>query len=441
MRFLTRKHLSRRTVLKGAGAAISLPLLESMLPAGSARAQDGAPSPVRAGFIYFPHGATMSMWTPEQSGRDFELSEILMPLAPFRSSINVISDLSHPQAYGPGGATAHHNRSSAVFLSGAMAQAGSEARLGVTADQVAARAIGQKTPLPSLELMIDEAALSCGDGLSCAYRNTISWQTPTSPLPMENNPQVVFERLFGDGGTFEERRARRVQALSLLDAVSDQIGSLERTLPHADRERLELFLTDVREIERRIQMSDARSSRDLDVPERPQGIPEDVEEHIKLMMDLQVLAWQADITRVTTFQLACELSNTVYPASGIRDAFHILSHHSNIEKNKIRFGELNRYHVGLLAYLLGKLDASPDGDGTLLDNSMVLYGSGMSDGNQHNHHPLPVVLAGHAGGALETGRHLRNADGTTMSNLLLSMLHKLGIEADSFGDSTGPLAI
>jgi Protein of unknown function (DUF1552) len=428
-------------VLKGAGAAISLPLLESMFAAGSARAQERAMSPVRAGFIYFPHGATMSMWTPAQSGRDFELSEILTPLAPFRSSINVVSDLSHPMAYGPGGATAHHNRSSAVFLSGAMAQAGSQARLGVTADQVAARAIGQKTPLPSLELMIDEAALSCGDGLSCAYRNTISWQSETSPLPMENNPQVVFERLFGDGGTFEERRARRTQALSLLDAVSDQIASLERALPGADRERLDLFLTDVREIERRIQMSDARSSRDLDVPERPQGIPEDVEEHIKLMMDLQVLAWQADITRVTTFQLACELSNTVYPASGIRDAFHILSHHSNIEKNKIRFGQLNTYHVGLLAYLLEKLDASPDGDGTLLDNSMVLYGSGMSDGNQHNHHPLPIVLAGRAGGALETGRHLRNADGTTMSNLLLSMLHKLGIEAESFGDSTGPLAI
>ncbi len=441
MRIRTGKFLSRRALLKGAGAAVSLPLLESMFPAGRAWAQSDAAPRVRAGFIYIPHGVTMSRFTPAGSGPDFELSEILAPLAPYKDRINVISDLSHPAAYGPGGATAHHNRSSAVFLSGARAAAGTEAHLGVTADQVAAAAIGQDTPLPSLELMIDEGSLSCGDGLSCAYRNTISWQTPTSPLPMENNPQVVFERLFGDGSTNEERRARRGQALSLLDAVTDQIGSLQRTLPAADRERLDLFLTDVREIERRIEKTGARSSELLDIPARPAGIPEDIEEHIKLMMDLQVLAWEADITRVTTFLLACELSNDVYPASGVRDSFHILSHHSNIEENKARFAVLNRYHVGLLAYFLGKLDASADGDGTLLDHSMVLYGSGMSDGNQHNHGPLPVVLAGRAGGALEGGRHLRNPADTTMSNLLLAMLNKLGIERDSFGDSTGMLSI
>ena len=440
MRIITRKRLSRRAVLKGAGAALSLPLLESMIPAGTALA-DNHPAPrVRAGFIYFPHGATMSRFTPAKSGRDFELSEILAPLAPHKDAINVISDLSHPQAYGAGGATAHHNRSSAVFLSGARAEEGPRAHLGTTADQVVAKAVGQDTPLPSLELMIDEPSLSCGD-LSCAYRNTISWQSPTSPLPMENNPQVVFERLFGDGGTAAERDARRRQATSLLDAVTDQIAALERTLPGADRERLDMFLTDVREIERRIQKTRARSTEDLDIPARPAGIPENIEEHIKLMMDLQVLAWQADITRVTTFLLACELSNDVYPVSGIRESFHILSHHSNIEANKARFAVLNRYHVGLLAYLLSKLEASPDGDGSLLDHSMVLYGSGMSDGNQHNHGPLPIVLAGRAGGALTTGRHLRNQDGTTMSNLLLAMLHKLGIGAEKFGDSTGPLAI
>jgi hypothetical protein len=283
--------------------------------------------------------------------------------------------------------------------------------------------------------------LSCGDGLSCAYRNTISWQSATAPLPMENNPQVVFERLFGDGSTDAERSARRAQSMSLLDAVAEQITALERTLPHADRGRLDLFLTDVREIERRIGQASARSSKELDIPARPAGIPENIEEHIKLMMDLEVLAWQADITRVTTFLIAAELSNDVYPASGIRDSFHILSHHSNIEANKAKFAVLNRYHIGLLAYFLGKLAASPDGAGTLLDHSMVLYGSGMSDGNQHNHGPLPVVLAGTAAGALETGRHLRNAEGTTMSNLLLALLHKFGIEQESFGDSTGPLAI
>lgn len=439
MRILSGKHLSRRAVLRGAGAAVSLPLLESMFPAGRALAQS-VPS-VRVGFIYIPHGATMSRWTPTGSGTDFELSEILMPLAPLKSKVNVISDLTHPQAYGPGGATAHHNRSSAVFLSGAMAQSGTEARLGITADQVAAAAMGQDTPLPSLELMINEGSLSCGDGLSCAYRNTISWQAPDSPLPMERNPQVVFERLFGDGSTNEERAARRAQALSLLDAVSDQIRGLERDLPGSDRARLDAFLTDVREIERRIETAGNRASPDLDIPPRPSGIPDDIEEHIRLMLDLQVLAWQADITRVTTFQLASELSNTVYPASGIRDAFHILSHHSHVEENKAKFAVLNRYHVGLLSYLLEKLDELPDGDGSLLDNSMVLYGSGMSDGNEHNHGPLPILLAGGAGGALTGGRHLRHEPDTTMSNLLLAMLHKLGIEQESFGDSTGTLAI
>jgi hypothetical protein len=441
MHFLTGKCLSRRTLLRGAGAAVSLPLLESMFPAGRAWAQSEATPKVRAGFIYIPHGATMSRWTPALAGRNFELSEILAPLEPVRSKLNVISDLTHPKAYGPGGATAHHNRSSAVFLSGAMAQSGNEARLGTTVDQVIASAIGQDTPLPSLELMINEGSLSCGDGLSCAYRNTLSWQSPTSPLPMERNPQVVFERLFGDGSTNEERRARRQQALSLLDAVSVQINELERQLPGADRERLDRFLTDVREIERRIETVGSRSTDDLDIPDRPAGIPEDIEEHIKLMMDLQILAWQADITRVTTFQLASELSNTVYPASGVTDAFHILSHHSHIEENKQRFAVLNRYHIGLLTYMLEKLDSLPDGDRSLLDNSVVLYGSGMSDGNEHNHNPLPVLLAGHAGGTLEGGRHLRHEPDTSMSNLLLALLHKLGIDQDSFGDSTAALAV
>ena len=441
MRILTGKHLSRRTLLRGAGTALALPLLESMIPAGRAFAQGGQAPTVRAGFIYFPHGATMSRWTPAAAGSGFALSEILAPLAPVQHKINVISDLSHPKAYGPGGATAHHNRSSAVFLSGAMAEPGAEARLGITVDQVLAREIGQESRLPSLELMINEGSLSCGDGLSCAYRNTISWQSESSPLPMERNPQVVFERLFGDGSTNEERAARRAQALGLLDAVGEQIGALERSLPAGDRARLDLFLTDVREIERRIEKAAAPVTADLDIPPRPPGIPEDIEEHIRLMMDLMVLAWQSEVTRVTTFQLASELSNTVYPASGIRDAFHILSHHSHVEENKAKFAVLNRYHVGLLADLLVKLDSLPDGDGSLLDHSVLLYGSGMSDGNEHNHSPLPIVLAGHAGGRLEGGRHLRHEPGTTMSNLLLAVLNTIGVERDSFGDSTGPLAI
>src|SRR5690606_24117565 len=249
------------------------------------------------------------------------------------------------------------------------------------------------------------------------------------------------ERLFGDGATPEERLARRQQAQSLLDALGSQIKALEGSLPASDRVRLDAFLTDVREIERRIEKAGSRSTDDLDVPSRPPGIPGDVEEHIKLMLDLTVLAWAADLTRVTTFQLAAELSNGVYPGSGIREAFHTLSHHSNIDANKAKFAVLNRYHITLLAYFLEKLSAVEDGGSDLLASSLVLYGSGMSDGNEHNHGPLPILLAGGAGGALEGGRHLRNPADTTMSNLLLAVLHKLGIEQDSFGDSTGPLAI
>jgi len=435
--FITQRHLSRRTLLRGAGAAVALPLLDSMIPALCA-----TPKPrTRFGAIYFPHGATMARWTPPDEGSDFTFSEILQPLAPYRSHINVISNLGHPLAYGPGGATGNHNRSSAAFLSGAKAAAGAQPRLGITVDQVVAKHLGRDTPLPSLELMIEDASLSCGEGLSCAYRNTLSWQSETSPLPMQNNPQVLFEQLFGDGANDAQRAARRSQALSLLDSVTEQIRGLERTLPATDRERLDRFTTDVREIERRIQQSAERMAGDVALPARPAGIPEDAEEHIKLMYDLLALAWQTEITRTSTFMLAKELSNAVYPKSGIRDSFHILSHHSNNENNKARFAVLNRYHVGLFAYFVGKLDKLPDAEGTLLDHSLILYGSGMSDGNSHNHDPLPIVLAGGAGGAIQGNRHLPQKELTPMSNLLLAILGKLGCPEEHFGDSTAPLAI
>ena len=439
--FITKKHLSRRTFLNGVGVTMALPLLESMLPAATALAQTAARGRTRFGAIYVPHGATMDKWTPATEGSGFELSEILQPLKPFYERINVISDLSHPQAYGGGSATSNHNRSAATFLSGAHAEAGPRAHLGITMDQFAAQHIGQDTPLPSVEMMIEDATLSCGDGLSCAYRDTISWQGPTSPLPMQNNPQVVFERLFGDGATDAERRARRQQSVSLLDSVRGEASALQRRLPAIDRNRVDQYLNDVREIERRIEKAAKQASTDVTLPDAPTGIPKDVEEHIKLMFDLQVLAWQADITRVTTLLLAKELSNAVYAKSGVRDAFHILSHHSNIRENQDRFAVLNRYHIGLLTYLLGKLQATPDGDGTLLDHSMILYGSAMGDGNQHNHYPLPIILAGGASGALKGGRHIRNTPETTMSNLLLAMLDKLGIPTEKFGDSTGMISI
>jgi len=439
MSFLTKKHLSRRTFLNGVGVTLALPLLESMVPA-MALGQVAQARRTRLGCIYFPHGAIMPKWTPATAGAGFELTEILQPLAPFKGQFNVVSGLEHKQAYGSG-ATANHNRSAASFLSGAHAKTGAEPHLGITMDQVVARAIGQGTPLPSLELAIEGASLNCGDGLSCSYRDTIAWQGPNAPLPMQNNPQVVFERLFGDGSTAALRKARREQSMSLLDSLSSDVAALQRRLPAADRSRMDQYLTDVREIERRVQKMSQALSDDLPVPNAPTGVPRDLEDHIKLMFDLQVLAWQADITRVSTLMLSKELSGTVYSKSGVRDAFHTLSHHSNIQENKDRFTLLNRYHVTLFAYFLEKLSKTPDGDGSLLEHSMVLYGSGMSDGNQHNHTDLPIVVAGGASGRLKGGRHIRHPKNTPMANLLVAMLDTLEIPTDKFGDSTGEVSL
>ena len=439
MSFLTKKHLSRRTFLHGIGVTLSLPLLESMMPA-MALGQVAQATRTRLGCIYFPHGAIMPKWTPEKDGTGFAMTEILQPLVPFQSEVNIISGLEHKLAYGSG-ATANHNRAAASFLSGAFAKVGAEPHLGVTVDQIVARKIGQDTPLPSLELAIEGTSLNCGDGLSCSYRDTISWQGTTSPLPMQNNPQVVFERLFGDGTTAALRKARREQSVSLLDSVREEASALQRRLPAADRTRVDQYLTDVREIERRVQKAGQQLSDDLPIPTAPTGVPRDVEEHIKLMYDLQVLAWQAEITRVSTFLMCKELSTAVYPKSGVRDAFHTLSHHSNVPDNINRFAVLNTYHVALFAYFLDKLRATQDGDGTLLDHSLVLYGSGMSDGNQHNHTDLPILLAGGASGRLKGGRHLRHPKNTPMANLLVAMLDTLEVTTDKLGDSTGPISL
>jgi hypothetical protein len=308
-------------------------------------------------------------------------------------------------------------------------------------DQVAAQHFGQDTPLPSLELSIEDGSLSCGAGLSCAYRNTVSWQTPEAPLPMENNPQVIFERLFGDGSTAEQRAARRAQSQSLLDSLLEESHALQRRLPSVDRVRLDRYFTDVREIERRIELAANQIPAGLDVPPAPTGIPEDFDTHVKLMFDLQVLAWQADITRVTTLMFAQEVSNAVFAASGVREPFHNLSHHSNVADNIAKLVQLNRYHVQTFGYLLKKLADTPDGDGSLLDNSVLLYGSGMSNSNQHDHDPLPILVAGRAGGALKGGRHLRAGNDVPLSNLQLALLRKMGVPAQSFGDSTAAFDI
>jgi hypothetical protein len=289
-------------------------------------------------------------------------------------------------------------------------------------------------------MKIEDSTLSC-DGLNCAYRDTISWQSSTSPLPMQNNPQVIFERLFGDGSTDEQRRTRRTKSFGLLDAVLSDAASLRKSLPANDQKRLDAYLNDVREIERRIERTGQQLSADLDIPPTPTGAPKDFEEHIKLMFDLWVLSWQADITRISTLMMSKDLSGTVYPKSGVRDAFHTLSHHSNIKDNMDRFAQLNKYHVSIFTYLLEKLKKTEDGPGSLLDHSMILYGSAMSDGNQHNHGPLPVILAGNATGKLKGGRHIRNAADTTMSNLLVSLSNIMGVNIEKFGDSTGTVSI
>jgi hypothetical protein len=438
--YLTRRHLSRRAVLRGAGGTIALPLLASMLPAGAVRA---ATPRSRFACIYIPHGAVMRLWTPGTDGVAFDLPPILRSLEPFRGRVNVVSDLTLPLAYGEdASAGANHTRSSAVWLTCARPETGATPRLGTSVDQVAAGVIGQDTPLPSLELSLEEGGLSGGSGLSGAYRNTIAWRTPTAPLPMEVNPQIVFERLFGDGATAEERERRRVQAASLLDSVLEDAAALTRTLPGDDRARLEQHLEDVREVERRIELAGSKVGAELAIPTRPVGVPDDFEQHARLMFDLLTLAWAADLTRVGTLMIAKEVSNAVYPASGINDPFHNLSHHSEVTANIERYARLNAYHTtATLAYFLGKLRDTPDGDGNLLDHSLVLYGSGMSNSNQHDHEPLPTVVAGGASGALAGGRHIRAGAGTPFANLLVALLDKLAVPAESFGDSTGAVSL
>ncbi|MBN8829734.1 MAG: DUF1552 domain-containing protein [Sphingomonadales bacterium] len=440
MHYITKRHLSRRTLLRGmGGVALALPFLESMLPA--AVSQSGAAKRTRLGFYYVPHGAVMDKWTPATEGANFAMSPTLRSLEPYRDRINVVSGMALPLAYTEdASAAANHSSSCASYLSGA-AMHKNENRLGVTADQVAVRHIGQDTPLPSLELGLEGSSSTCGEGWSCAYRDSLAWWDEHTPLPLERNPQVVFERLFGDGKDANARAASRQQAASILDGVVGQAASLQRDLPATDRQRLDQYLTDVREVERRIALAGEQMEGDLDLPPTPVGIPSDFEDHIKMMFDLQVLAWQTEMTRISTFMLAVENSNAIYPKSGVREAFHPLSHHSNIQANKDKLAQLNAYHVSMFAYLLEKMRSTPDGDGTLLDNSLLMWGSGMADSNVHNHDPVPLVLAGGGAGAVKGNRHIRTAHKTPVSNLLLAMLQKANVNVDKFGDSTGTVDI
>jgi len=437
--FITKKHLCRRTFLRGAGVTIALPFLESMLPAQTPLRNTAASPKTRLGCIYVPHGATMYKWTPAAEGKGFQFSETLGPLEKYRDRVCVVSNLAHASATGAD-AGAEHARSAAIYLSGASPQKGG-VKVGTTIDQMAAAEIGQDTPLPSIELAIEDVSLSCGAGYGCAYFNTISWLTPTVPLPMENSPQVVFEILFGDGGTTEQRLARKREDRSILDSIRRQTAALQQSLPPSDRARVEGYLDDIREIERRIKTAEAQAGSQQNVPDAPVGTPEAFEAHLKLMFDLLTLAYKSEITRVSTLMFAKDLSPSSYPQSGNRGGFHGASHHANVKANMDNFALINKYHVQMLAYFIDKLASTPDGDGSLLDHSMILYGSSMSNGNQHDHDPLPIVLVGGASGQLQGNRHIVAAAHTPMSNLLLSMLDKLGIHKDSFGDSTGKLEI
>jgi len=427
MRYLTKKHLSRRAVLRGAGTALALPLLESMIPAGVPSAHAAGVPRARLAFIYIPHGAVMDRWTPAGEGRDFALQPINASLEPFRDQLTIVSGLRLPAAYiGDSSAAENHARSSTCWLT-CVPQG--EGPSPTSADQLAARHIGQETPLPSLELALEGGA-------------SISYLTPQTPLPMETNPRIVFERLLGDGSTPAERAARQRQMSSLLDSVTGQVGALERNLPAADRERMDRYLTDIRELERRLALAADSALTTIEIPDKPEGVPADFEEHAMQMFDLLALAWQADLTRLATMMIARELGNRVYTKSGVTEGFHNCSHHSGIAANIDRLAKLNEYHTRTtIAYGLHKFATTPDGDGSLLDHSMIVYGSGMSNANQHDHDPLPMLLAGGGSGALQGGRHIRAADGTPVANLLVSVLNKIDVPIEAFGDSTGALDV
>jgi hypothetical protein len=445
--FITKKHLSRRTMLRGVGGVIALPLLDAMIPAATALAQTAANPTPRLGCIYIPHGATMEYWTPATTGKNFEFTPILKPLEAHRKYLNVISGLAN-EPVGPlngedGGGALNHERAAAAFLTANHPLKGDRSYVGQSFDQAIAEALGQGTPLPSIEMAIEPGNNTCGDAnFACSYRSSLSWKTPTLALPMDNNPQQVFERLFGIGATDAERREKRRQSASLLDSIREDVASLNLKLPQTDKVRLDEYLQEVREIERRVALVDARlSAETLEVPDAPTGIPNGFSAHVNLMFDLQVLAYKSDITRISSMMMAAEGSNVRYPESGVNEGFHNASHHSNEQKNKDLFALINTYHISVLKGLFDKMAATPDGDGTLLDHSLILYGSSMSDANEHNFDPLPFLLVGGANGLVEGGRHLQAEPHTPLANLYLGLLDKFGIQLDSFGNSTGKLEV
>ena len=463
MTFVTGTHLPRRTVLRGMGVTLALPFLDAFVPAGRpwrrVAAAQSLDDPTRLVCIENVHGAAGSteygasqhLWSPAATGRDFDLTpSALSPLEPYRDVLTIISDtdVAPAEAVTPPEIGGDHFRSSATFLTQSHPKQteSSDVRSGISIDQLYAQRFGQDTPIPSMQLCIEnvDQAGGCAYGYSCVYTDTISWASPTDPLPMIRDPRLAFDQLFGAGGTSEERATRRRQRRSVLDFITDEVADLQRQLDPTDRQRMDRYLDDIREIERRIQRVEARnlSSATRELPGSPAGVPDSFDEHVKLMFDLQVLAFETDITRVFSFKLSRDATGRVYPESGVDRGFHPTSHHGGREENIERFARLNRYHVGLVPYFLDRLRRIEEGDGTLLDKAMIIYGSPMGDPNVHNHKRCPLFVVGGANGKLAGNLHLRAASGTPMANVMLALIHRLGIDdMEQFGDSTGAFSL
>ena len=438
---ITKKAIPRRSVLRGIGATLALPLLDGMVPALSAIRTTAARGMRRFGVVYVPNGMAMEHWTPTGEGTAFEFSPILQPMAPLRDRTLVLTGLNP----GPGGGA--HAGASTKFLTGVAGRMtdGAEIHSGTSIDQLLGKELGQYTQLSSLELALDgrDFAGSCDAGFSCAYTNTISWRTPTTPLPMENNPRVVFERLFGDSGSTDPavRLARIKEDRSILDSVIEKVVDLQQGIGPGDRQKIGQYLDAVRDVERRIQKAEEQSARELPLVQQPAGIPATFEEHMRLMFDLQLLAYQTDLTRVASFMVGREISGRTYNQIGIPDAHHPLSHHLDDPVKIGIMSKINTYHVVLFAEFVEKMRATPDGDGSLLDHSLLLYGAGMSNSNAHAPINLPIMLVGGAGGGLEGGRHITYPEDTPMANLLMAIMDALGVPMDQVGDSNGMLDV
>jgi len=434
--FITKKYIPRRTFLRGVGATVALPFLNSMVPAATALAQTAASPKLRMGFIYFPHGAIMEQWTPAATGRDFGITPILQPLEPFRKQLTIVSGLEN----GPTSKQSPvHALNPGTWLNCVVPRKSQEPFAAPTIDQLAAEHLGQDTPFPSIEVATESRGGSgnCDRNFGCSYAGTISFRTATTPLPMETNPRTLFQRLFGQGDTPEERARLTRQYSSILDVIAQESGSIRKRVGAEDRVMLDDYLETIREIERRVQKMEARDLSSLDLPDAPAGIPNSFDEHLNLMFDLVALAYQANLTKIFSMMMAAEVSNMTYNHIGVSDAFHPLSHHQNDRAKMERLVKIQTYHTSVLAKFLTKLAAMPDGDGNVLDHTLILYGSNMSNSNAHNEFPLPAALIGGANGKVKGNQHLMYPDRTPLANLLLTIMRRADVPVKTVGDSTG----